>query len=168
MEKVGLLYCRLAAFAEAAAAIIPPLVLRVVLAWEFGEAGLEKWHGENWFYDVSFPFPFNLMPPEWSWNLSMWLELAGAAALLLGLATRFFSLSLMILTIVAIAAVHWPEHWSSLPELFMGYRFTDMRGDGFGNYKLPALYLVMLLPLLLGGAGKWSLDNWFGRKFCQR
>jgi putative oxidoreductase len=151
------LYCRLAGVAEKLAPILPPLVLRLVLAWEFGEAGLEKWHGENWFHDVTFPFPFNLMPPTWSWNISMWLELAGAAALALGLATRFFSLSLMALTVVAIAAVHWPEQWGSLSELLMGYRFTDMRGDGFGNYKLPALYLVMFLPLLFGGAGKASV-----------
>lgn len=167
MGKLSAVYCRLAGVAEMLAPVIPPLVLRLVLAWEFGEAGLEKWNGENWFYDVTFPFPFNLMSPELSWNISMFFELAGAVALLLGFATRFFSLSLMVLTVVAIAAVHWPEHWDTLSELFMGYRFTDMRSDGFGNYKLPALYLVMFLPLLFGGAGKASLDYWFCRR-CGR
>ncbi len=168
MGKLCGLYCRLVGVAEMLAPILPPLVLRLVLAWEFGEAGWEKLHGENWFHDITFPFPFNLLPPEVSWNLSTWLELLGALALALGLATRFFSFSLMVLTVVAIAAVHWPEQWGSLSELLMGYRFSDMRGDGFGNYKLPALYLVMFLPLLLGGAGKWSLDAWICRTHCKK
>lgn len=168
MGKLCGLYCRLVGVAEMLAPILPPLVLRLVLAWEFGEAGWEKLHGENWFHDIAFPFPFNLLPPEVSWNLSTWLELLGALALALGLATRFFSFSLMVLTVVAIAAVHWPEQWGSLSELLMGYRFSDMRGDGFGNYKLPALYLVMFLPLLLGGAGKWSLDAWICRTHCKK
>ena len=168
MGKLCGLYCRLVGVAEMLAPILPPLVLRLVLAWEFGEAGWEKLHGENWFHDIAFPFPFNLLPPEVSWNLSTWLELVGAFALALGLATRFFSFSLMVLTVVAIAAVHWPEQWGSLSELLMGYRFSDVRGDGFGNYKLPALYLVMFLPLLLGGAGKWSLDAWFCRTHCKK
>ena len=33
---------------------------------------------------------------------------------------------------------------------------------GFGNFKLPAIYLAALLPLLL--AGKLSLDHWLGRR----
>lgn len=161
MEKLRAMYCKLVGVAEALAPVISPLVLRLVLAWEFGEAGLEKLHGTNWFVDVQFPFPFSLLPPELSWNMSMMFELVGAAALVLGLATRFFSASLMVLTVVAIAAVHWPEQWNTLADLLRGYRISDPTGDGFGNYKLPVLYLVMLLPLLLGGAGKLSLDARF-------
>lgn len=109
---------------------------------------------------LDFPFPFNLLPAKVSWQIATWFELVGAAALLLGLATRFFSLSLMILTTVAIAAVHWPEQWNSLSELLRGYRITDAEGDGFGNYKLPLIYLLMLLSLMFGGAGKLSLDHY--------
>ncbi|MOA70411.1 hypothetical protein D3C78_1992730 [compost metagenome] len=58
---------------------------------------------------------------------------------------------------VAIAAVHWPVHWSGLAELAQGYVITD---QGFGNFKLPLIYLVALLPLLLKGAGRLSLDYW--------
>ena len=146
---------------------LPQLFLRFILAWEFGEAGLEKLQGSNWFADISFPFPFNLMPPDISWGMVTYFEIIGAFALLFGIATRFFSLTLIILTIVAIAAVHWPADWSTLSELFTGYRITDKAGDGFGNYKLPLLFLVMLLPLLFTGAGKLSVDYWL-RKFSTK
>ena len=145
---------------------IPPLFLRFILAWEFGEAGLEKLNGSNWFHELSFPFPFNLVPTEVSWNLALYFEIFGAIALVLGIATRFFSFSLLILTIVAIASVHWPEQWNTLSELFTGYRIIDEAGDGLGNYKLPLIFIVMLLPLIFSGAGKLSLDylikkRWF-------
>lgn len=146
---------------------LPQLFLRLILAWEFGEAGFEKLHGSNWFADINFPFPFNLLPPDFSWGLATYFEIIGAFALALGIATRFFSLSLIILTIVAIAAVHWPAEWSSISDLLTGYRITDKAGDGFGNYKLPLILLVMLLPLLFNGAGKLSVDYWL-RKFTAK
>ena len=145
----------------------PQLFLRLILAWEFGEAGFEKLHGSNWFADINFPFPFSLLPPDFSWGIATWFEIIGAFALAFGIATRFFSLSLIILTIVAIAAVHWPAEWSSISDLLTGYRITDKAGDGFGNYKLPLLFLVMLLPLLFSGAGKLSVDYWL-RKFTAK
>ncbi|NQD93941.1 DoxX family protein [Pseudomonas sp. CrR25] len=133
------------------------LPLRLFLAWEFFESGLEKWNGENWFEQIqaAFPFPFNLLPVELSWQLSMWAELIAPLLLLLGLGTRLASVVLIVLTVVAIAAVHWPADWSSLGELALGYSISD---KGYGNYKLPLIYLVALLPLLFRGAGRLSLD----------
>lgn len=142
---------------------LPQLALRLLLAWEFGESGFEKLHGTNWFADLTFPFPFNLLPASVSWNISIFFEIFGAFALVIGLFTRFFSISLIILTIVAIASVHWPEHFSSLSELLKGYRIIDEDGDGFGNYKLPLMYIILFLPLLFGGAGRASVDYWFKR-----
>ena len=138
---------------------LPQLALRLLLAWEFGESGFEKLHGSNWFADLTFPFPLNLLPPDVSWGIATFFEVIGAFALALGIATRFFSISLIFLTIVAIASVHWPEHWSGLSELLKGYRIIDEDNDGFGNYKLPLMYIIMFLPLLFGGAGKLSLDH---------
>ncbi len=147
---------------------IPPLVLRIILAWEFGEAGYQKLTGVNWFTDITFPFPFNLLPASVSWHMATGFELVGAVALVLGLATRFFSISLIILTIVAIAAVHWPAEWHSLTELLTGYRIIDEQEDGLGNYKLPVLYIVMFLPLLFKGAGKISLDYLINNKYFKQ
>ena len=138
---------------------IGPLGLRLLLAYEFWVAGVEKLHGENWFADIQekFPFPFSAIPADISWQMATWFELIGAIALVIGLSTRFFSVSLMALTIVAIAAVHWPAQWSTLAELWQGYAITD---QGQGNFKLPLIYLVMFLPLILNGPGKLSLDHW--------
>ena len=143
---------------------IPQLFLRLILAWEFGKAGFEKLHGTNWFADIVFPFPFNLLPPDASWAMATYVEIFGAAALAFGLATRFFSISLIILTIVAITAVHRPTEWNSLSDLAMGFRIVDEANDGFGNYELPLLFIIMLLPLLFGGAGRLSLDYLFKHK----
>ncbi len=139
------------------------LSLRLLLGWDFFESGLEKFNGTNWFADIQdrFPFPFNLVPPDISWQMSIWFELLGGIALVIGLGTRFFSASLLILTVVAIAAVHWPEMWSNFGELLMGYGFTD---NGFGNFKLPVLFIGMLLPLILIGPGKLSVDHLLRRK----
>ena len=93
--------------------------------------------------------------------MSSWCELLGGIALVIGLATRFFSISLFVLTIVAIASVHWPDAWTTLPELMQGYAFTD---KGFGNFKLPVYFLGMLLPLILIGPGRLSVDHWLRRR----
>lgn len=140
------------------------LSLRLLLGWDFFESGLEKLQGENWFADIQerFPFPFNLVPPEISWQMATWFEVLGGIALVLGLATRFFSVSLFILTIVAIASVHWPDSWQTYSELMQGYGFTD---KGFGNFKLPVLFLGMLLPLILNGPGRLSVDHWLRRRY---
>ncbi|HEY5803637.1 MAG TPA: DoxX family protein [Lysobacter sp.] len=137
---------------------LSPLGLRVVLAWEFFEAGREKLQGDNWFADLGdkFPLPFSLLSANVNWTLATWFELVGSIALLLGIGTRYAAATLWVLTVVAIHAVHWPSDWSSLSELWHGYAISN---DGYGNYKLPLIYLVMLLPLMLNGAGRFSIDR---------
>ena len=134
-----------------------PLFLRLLLAWEFWEAGITKLQGQNWFARVQgdFPLPFNLLPADLSWGFATWTELLGAIALALGLGTRLVASALFVLTVVAIAAVHWPDDWASLAQLWQGYAIRD---TGFGNFKLPLLFLAMLLPLALRGGGTLSLD----------
>ena len=128
---------------------LSPLGLRLLLAYEFWQAGFEKLHGDNWFADIQdqFPFPFNLVPVDISWQLSTWTELIGPVALVLGLGTRFASVSLIILTIVAWVSVHAGN----------GYNVSD------NGFKLPLIYLIMFVPLLLSGPGKLSLDHWIAR-----
>ena len=146
---------------------IPPLILRLIMGWEFWESGTEKLYGENWFADIQsrFPFPFDVIPANLSWGIATWFELIGAVMLWIGLGTRIFAFILLFLTFVATAAVHWPTMWNMWSDLAKGYAITDM---GHGNFKLPLLFAVMLLPLIFGGAGRLSLDRllakWIGVK----
>jgi len=144
------LYFTLTGWLERIGAWLAPLGLRLLLAWEFWESGVEKFRGENWFADIQsqFPFPFSILPADLSWFLATWSELLGAVALVVGLGTRFFSASLIILTVVAWMAVHAGN----------GYNVCD------NGFKLPLIYLVLFMPLLLNGAGKLSLDHWISRK----
>jgi len=140
-----------------------PLALRTILAWEFWESGITKLNGSNWFGDIpwsdwqkGFPFPFDTIPADLNWFLATWGELVFAVMLLFGLFTRFTAISLIVITVVATAAVHWPAEWTSLAELWSGYVITS---KGAGNFKLPLLFVVMLLPLVFAGGGKFSLDH---------
>lgn len=143
---------------QGAGEVLPCFILRLIMGWEFWESGLEKLHGENWFAQIQdrFPFPFNSIPASISWSISTWFELIGAVMLWVGLGTRFFAFSLLFLTFVATAAVHWPSMLAMWSDLAKGYAITDM---GHGNFKLPLLFSVMLLPLIFNGAGKFSLDH---------
>jgi putative oxidoreductase len=131
---------------DLAGAWLAPLTLRLLLAKEFWDSGVEKYNGQNWFIDIQdqFPFPFNFIPADISWQIATWIELIGPIALVLGLGTRFFSVSLSILTLVAIAAVH----------AGFGYTISE------GGWKLPLIYLVLFVPLILSGPGKLSIDHW--------
>lgn len=142
---------------------LPPLLLRLIMGWEFWESGLQKLHGDNWFADVQqrFPFPFDRLPADFSWTLSTWTEIVGAVLLWLGLGTRVAAFALLFVTFVATAAVHWPDMWTMWSDLAEGYAITD---KGHGNFKLPLLFVVMLLPLLFGGAGRFSLDRLLSRR----
>jgi putative oxidoreductase len=140
-----------------------PLALRLILFWEFWEAGITKLRGENWFAEIpwadwqmGFPWPFSLVPTDINWLAATWGELVFSVMVLAGLFTRFAAISLLVITVVATAAVHWPAEWHSLGELWSGYVIT---AKGAGNFKLPLLFVIMLLPLVFYGGGKVSLDH---------
>lgn len=142
-----------------------PLVLRLIMFWEFWESGMEKLGGTNWFADIpwadwqkGFPWPFHAISTDLNWFAATWGELSFSVLILLGLFTRFAAISLIVITVVATAAVHWPADWSSYSQLWDGYVISS---NGAGNYKLPLLFVVILIPLLFNGGGKISLDYLF-------
>ena len=151
------LYDNIAARLRTSGDWVWPLVLRLIMFWEFWESGTEKLRGSNWFGNIEdkFPFPFNSLGADLNWLAATWGELVFSVMILLGLFTRFAAFSLIVITVVATAAVHWPSDWGSLAELWKGYAISD---KGFGNFKLPLLFVVILLPLVFQGGGKFSLD----------
>lgn len=164
MDALNKLYGRLVGMLDSSSDWLALLPIRLLMAFEFGRAGLMKFNGNNWFANVqdNFPFPFNVVPVEISWFLATWTELLGAVGLALGLFTRFWALGLIMVTVVAISGVHWPDEWNGLAELWKGYAISD---TGFGNYRIPLLFVAMLIPLVFTGAGKLSLDRLLVRQF---
>jgi putative oxidoreductase len=148
---------------DAVGETMPPLILRLIMGFEFWQSGLEKLHGDNWFAEIQsrFPFPFDAIPTAISWNVATWSELIGAVMLWIGLGTRVFAFVLLFLTFVATAAVHWPSMLTMWSDLAKGYAITDM---GYGNFKLPLLFVVMLLPLIFSGGGRLSFDHFLAKR----
>jgi len=165
MNKLKALWKAVVDILDPAGDWVALLPIRLLMAYEFFNAGLMKFNGSNWFgrYQEEFLFPFNVIPVEISWFLATWTELIGGFCLIFGLFTRFWGFSLIILSIVAISGVHWPDDWNSLSELWEGYRVTAK--DGSGNFRVPLLFIAMLFPLMFAGGGKLSLDHLIAKKF---
>ena len=157
------MYDNLTARLRASGNYLWPLVLRLIMFWEYWESGIKKLGGENWFAEIpwadwqkGFPWPFSTISQDLNWLAATCGELTFSVMLLLGLFTRFAAISLIVITVVATAAVHWPAGWTSFAELWEGYVITSKGG---GNFKLPLLFTVILLPLVFQGGGKISLDH---------
>lgn len=87
---------------------------------------------------IQFPDPIGLGATT-SLALTVFAEVVCAALLILGLATRFAAIPLLITMLVAVFVVHI--------------------ADPFANQELPLLYASIYLVILIAGAGKFSIDN---------
>lgn len=164
MKKIIGLWNRLIDVIQPGGDWVALLPIRLLIGYEFANAGRRKLNASDtlwgdvpgWFAGKDYPFPFSVFPPELNWFLVTWVEILGGLALFVGLFTRFWAFSLIIVTIVAISSTHWPAEWNSLAELWKGYAVTD---NGFGNYRIPLLFIAMMIPLVFVGGGKLSLDR---------
>ncbi|MCP5181595.1 MAG: DoxX family protein [Pseudomonadales bacterium] len=95
---------------------VASLLLRLILAPVLIAAGWEKLTGENWFQFQldSFPFPFNVLPPDFSWFLASWTEFLGGICILFGIGTRLWALPLAVTMFVAAWSVHLPNGWPAI------------------------------------------------------
>ncbi|HVI48223.1 MAG TPA: DoxX family protein [Chitinophaga sp.] len=120
---------------------IPLLLIRLVLAYGFYGPAKMKWSDMSsiveWFRGMGFP------APALNAYLAASTEAAGVVLLTLGLGTRIISIPLMIVMLVAIKTVHWSNGFEA----------------GNNGFEIPLYYLIMLLVLLINGAGKFSLDR---------
>ncbi len=173
----------------------PALLLRLYLAPIFWMAGSQKlshfsdtvdWFG-NSEWGLGLPFPLLMA------TLATATELLGAIFLLVGFATRWISIPLIVTMIVAALTVHWQNGWLAIAagdgpfatERTMGAierlsRIKDIL-HSHGNYdwltengsvvilnngvEFAATYIIMLMSLVVIGGGKFvSIDYWIGRK----
>lgn len=95
-------------------------------------------------------------PDALGWALGG-LELFGGILIMLGALTALLSALFIIEMLVAAAFVHLPNGFS-----FM--HITGMSGGqpvfGMPGYEVNVLYIAGFLALLIGGAGRYSVDGW--------
>ena len=97
---------------------IAPFLLRLYFAPVMIQGGWTKYQGfegiVDWFgnadYGLGLPFPFVLA------FLATAAELVGGMFLLIGLATRWVSIPLMVTMLVAAFSVHWPNGWAAIAD----------------------------------------------------
>jgi len=166
---------------------LAPLALRLYLVPVFWMAGTQKIKGIDntieWFGNPDWGL--GLPAPELLAYLAAYTEAIGALLLLLGLATRWISVPLMVTMLVAIFAVHWDHGWAAIADsgsqevaVRLGAAKDILREHG--NYswltekggivilnngiEFAVTYLVMLLSLLFTGGGRFtSVDYYLSR-----
>jgi len=92
-----------------------PLLLRIYLSPIFIMAGwgkLSDLDNTSYFFGEMLGMPF----PGLMAVLAGGTEFLGGIALLIGFATRWFSIPLMITMLVAALTAHWQHGWHALPE----------------------------------------------------
>jgi len=87
---------------------------------------------------IKFADPIGLGEPA-SLALVVFSEVLCSILLILGLATRFAAIPLIITMLVIV--------------------FISHAGDEFGDVELPLLYTAIYVVLALNGAGKYSVDQ---------
>lgn len=165
------------------------LALRLYLVPIFWMAGTNKLNGIDgvidWFgnaeWGLDLPFP-TLMA-----YLATYTEVIGAVLLLLGLATRWIAVPLMVTMAVAIVAVHGENGWAAIADStsddvavrldrartilqeHSNYSWLTEKGSFVilnNGIEFAVTYFVMLLTLFFNGGGRYfSLDHWLSRAF---
>ena len=135
--KVYMEFTRLSEYLQSLAL----LFARVVVAYGFYEPAMMKWGDiksvAEWFGSMGIPFP------TLNAYMAASTEALGVVLLTLGLLTRFISIPLIVVMIVAIVTVHLPHGFSA----------------GDNGFEIPLYYMLFLLLFVSYGAGKFSLDR---------
>jgi uncharacterized membrane protein YphA (DoxX/SURF4 family) len=168
---------------------LAPLAIRLYLVPIFWMAGTKKlgsmdstiaWFG-NPDWGLGLPAPALM---AWAAALT---ETGGAILLLIGLATRWISIPLLVTMAVAAVTVHLQHGWAAIAEtpaaaerlaqanalLQENGNYTWLTSEGSfailnNGVEFAVTYGVMLLALFFIGAGKYvSVDFWLARRFRQ-
>jgi len=122
------------------------LIARLLIAYGFYEPAINKWNDigsvASWFGTLGIPFP------TVNAYMAAGTEILGVILLTIGLFTRYISIPLVVIMIVAIATVHLPNGFSA----------------GENGFEIPLYYMIFLMIFVTHGAGKYSLDNFICKK----
>jgi len=141
-----------------------PIPLRLIAGYGFfahGVAKLER--GPDHFADIlqaiGTPAPHIM-----AW-LTIFVELFGGLAVLLGAFVVWVSAPMVAVLLVAIFTVHLPFGFTSIKLLAV-----TADGPKFGppGYETDLLYLACLATLLLGGSGPLAVDGWIASRFGKK
>jgi len=168
---------------------LAPLALRLYLVPVFWMAGTQKIAGIDntieWFgnpdWGLGLPFPTLLA------YLAAYTEAIGALLLLIGLATRWISIPLIVTMLVAAFAVHWDNGWYAIADsssqdvaVRLGAAKDILREHGNyswlterGNFvilnngiEFAITYMLMLFSLLFTGGGRYvSVDYYLSKLY---
>lgn len=142
----------------------PLLFLRIILAYTFFGPALSKLSDitatADYFGYLGIPFPLL------NTYLAAGTEALGVVLLTLGLLTRFISVGLLVVMIVAIATVHGANGFHLIVP-GSGWENPTINGEAVkgtvvllqNGYELVMYYSAMLLVLISQGAGRVSLDQ---------
>ncbi|MGI8923684.1 MAG: DoxX family protein [Fimbriimonadales bacterium] len=140
-----------------------PMPLRLMLGGAF------MYHGFPKLFDAAQHAGFEKqlaslkvpMPEIMAWVVGI-VEFFGGAALILGALVSLASLALIVNMMFAMFKVHWPS----------GYAFVNVTGQneagqpifGIPGFEVNLIFIAGLLALLIGGAGRASIDCMVGGK----
>jgi len=117
--------------------VIPMRLAAFSVFWRSGSVKLDDWNGTLSLFHDEYKVP--VLPPEIAAYMATAMELGGSTLILIGLATRFAALGLIGMIAVIQTFVYpmaWPDHIQ---------------------------WLAFLLPILVRGAGRYSVDAGLAR-----
>jgi putative oxidoreductase len=134
--------------------------LRLIVGFGFMQHGYAKLaRGPEGFANILHAL--GVPAPDLLGWATIWTELLGGLAVLLGAFIPLISVPMVIVLLVAIFTVHVPNGFSSIKLLSV-----DAAGAHFGQpgYETDLLYLAALGALVLGGPGPLTLDRYLQRR----
>jgi putative oxidoreductase len=136
-----------------------PLPIRLLVGFGFFEHGLAKLSkGPDHFVDIVSAIGTPL-PHLMAW-LTIWIELLGGLAVMLGAFVTLLSVPMAAVLLVAMFTVHIQFGFTSI-------KLMAVTADGpkFGppGIETDLLYLAGLATLVLGGSGPLAVDRWIAR-----
>lgn len=97
---------------------------------------------------VGNAFATNFGLPRWFAVLAIFFEVVGGAALVVGLATRFFASALAVELLIAMFAAHWAKGFSV----------------GQGGYEYVLFLGIVCFFIAIRGGGPYSVDAKIGKE----